>query len=104
MTGKDLKEQVLPLLRNVIVSGQRGWYLCNCVFCGKEQHLGVIFGDVISSFVCFRCGEKGTIFKLLKKLNRLDIVKDFRSSSVLSEVIVDKDGNIIACGIVTGKQ
>jgi len=90
MTGKDLKEQVLPLLRNVIVSGQRGWYLCNCVFCGKEQHLGVIFGDVISSFVCFRCGEKGTIFKLLKKLNRLDIVKDFRSSSVLSEVIVDK--------------
>lgn len=90
MTGEDLKEQVLPLLKNVIVSGQRGWYLCDCVFCGKEQHLGVIFGKVISSFVCFKCGEKGTIFKLLKKLGRLDVVRDFNSVNVLSDIVVDK--------------
>ena len=53
-------------------SGNKGWYSGDCRFCGKKKHFGVIFGN-ISSFICFSCGRKGTLFSMLKEIGRLDL-------------------------------
>lgn len=74
--NKELKDEILSVLRNVIISGQRGWYLADCAYCGKQQHMGVIFGTRVTSFVCFKCGEKGTIYRLLKHIGKLSIIRD----------------------------
>ena len=72
----DLKSEILSVLNNVIVSGQRGWYLADCPYCKKKQHMGVIFGEKVASFVCFKCSEKGTIYRLLKHIGKLSIIKE----------------------------
>lgn len=77
----DLKSEILGVLNNVIVSGQRGWYLSDCPYCKKSQHMGVIFGEKVTSFVCFKCGEKGTIYRLLKHIGKLSIIKDRQTIS-----------------------
>jgi transcription elongation factor Elf1 len=64
----------------LIPIGQRGWMLAPklaCPFCGKTEHISFIFGEEISSFVCKRCDSKGSIFKILKVLGRLDLVSNF---------------------------
>ena len=80
---KIKKADILGVLKNPVISGNRGWYLSDCPFCGKENHMGVVIGNHISSFVCFKCGEKGLITKLLKYIKRLDIISN--------EVDVDLD-------------
>jgi len=68
------KQKVIDVLSNVKKTGKRGWYSANCPYCGKESHLGVIF-DEKASFNCFRCNEHGSIWKLLKFLNKLHLIK-----------------------------
>lgn len=68
------KENILSVLNNVNKSGRKGWYSSNCPYCGKDSHLGIIFTETIS-FNCFRCGEKGTAWKLLKFLGKLSLIK-----------------------------
>lgn len=75
----EIKEVILSILKNPIVSGQRGWWLADCPYCGKSQHMGVIFGNRITSFVCFKCSEKGTIFRLLKHIGKLHVIRDFQT-------------------------
>lgn len=59
--------------------GTKGWLIgATCPTCNKKDKFGIIIPENgISSYNCFRssCGEKGTLFKLLKKINRLDLVK-----------------------------
>lgn len=59
-------------------TGSKGWFNTNCPYCGKDEHLGINFSGV-GSFNCFKCGERGTIYKLLKYIGRLDIVRDART-------------------------
>ena len=56
-------------------SGNKGWYNTTCPYCGKENHLGINFNG-IGTFNCFRCGEKGTIYKLLKFIGKQEIIDD----------------------------
>ena len=64
----------------LIPTGANGWMLAPkliCPFCGKAEHISFIFGEELSSFKCQRCQEKGSIFKILKELGRLDLVSKF---------------------------
>lgn len=59
--------------------GAKGWKnskLLNCPFCGKDySKFGVLFLDNGSGvFKCFRCDTKGSIFSLLKKIGRQDLI------------------------------
>jgi hypothetical protein len=59
-------------------TGTKGWLGgIECPWCGKSEKFGIKLNeDSISSFNCFRasCGEKGSIFKLFKKIGRLDLI------------------------------
>jgi len=59
-------------------TGSKGWYASDCPYCNKDSHLGINFSG-IGSFNCFKCGERGTIYKLLKFIGRLDIVRDAKT-------------------------
>lgn len=49
--------------------------LLPCPFCGGGgDKFGIKITDQGGAFNCFRCGTKGSIFKLLKKINRLDLI------------------------------
>jgi len=72
------KEEIIQLF-NLKKSGNRGWMLGDCGFCGKGEHMGIIFGDKLSSFRCFKCGESGTLFILLKHVKKLDLLEKNRT-------------------------
>jgi len=70
------KEEVIKIF-NLKPSGQKGWYVANypCPFCGKgDYHFAIIFSKKISSFKCQKCKEHGTLWKLLRKVKRLDLL------------------------------
>lgn len=60
--------------------GAKGWLRSSklpCPFCGKSDKFGVILNEsAISSFHCFHasCGQKGSLFELFRKINRLDLL------------------------------
>lgn len=46
-----------------------------CPFCGGGgDKFGIKVDQTGGAFNCFRCGTKGSIFKLLSKVNRLDLI------------------------------
>jgi DNA primase len=75
------KEEIVKLL-NLRPVGQRGWFVAQtCPYCGSSEKFGINFesfykGKKISSFNCFsgKCGAKGSLYKLLKYLGRLDLI------------------------------
>lgn len=82
------KGEIVSIL-NGKPSGHRGWFAGDCPFCGKKGHLAFIFGKEISSFVCKKCGESGTLWVLLNEIGRLDLLE--RNKTVnLSEKLVNK--------------
>lgn len=69
-------------------TGGRGWYDGNCVFCGKKDHMGVNFeskGSKPPSFKCFKCGEKGSLIRLLKHIGRMDLMSGHGTPKPVSE-------------------
>lgn len=60
--------------------GAKGWKnskSIDCPFCGgKWDKFGILFLENGGVFKCFRCDKKGSIFHLLQKLNRLDLILD----------------------------
>jgi 5S rRNA maturation endonuclease (ribonuclease M5) len=65
------------LLSNVSNDSTKQNFFCECPWCG-EREFGISITLENHPFNCFRktkCGESGTIFKFLKKINRLDILK-----------------------------
>ena len=47
---------------------RRGQYICDCPFCGKERHFYI--SKQTQLFDCKKCGEYGSIYKLLKALDK----------------------------------
>lgn len=73
------KEDVLDALPNCSRrSTPKNFYMFDCPYCGKERHAGITFETEgkwkYPSFNCFKCDESGSIFKLLKFLDRLDLI------------------------------
>lgn len=58
--------------------GAKGWKnssLISCPHCGKDYtKFGVLLLEKGGVYKCFRCEHKGSIFKLLKMLNRRDLI------------------------------
>lgn len=64
----------------------------NCPFCGGGgDKFGIKIENGSGVFNCFRCGTKGSIFKLLKKINRLDLIssegEDFSFKDKLEDLL-----------------
>lgn len=58
-------------LRDLLINpklNRRGQYICDCPFCGKEQHFYI--SKETQLFDCKKCGEYGSIYKLLKQLDK----------------------------------
>lgn len=69
-------------------TGSKGWHYTDCPFCKKTGHMGINFTG-IGSFNCFKCGEHGTIFKLLKHIGRYDIVREAKTVHI-NEALINK--------------
>jgi len=69
------KDEIIALL-GARKSGQRGWLTCSyeCPYCKRPDHLSIIFGEKVSSFRCVKCSEHGSMFILLSKIKRLDLL------------------------------
>jgi len=91
----------VEVLKSLIPNGRLDYSKKNvigqCVWCGGDE-FGVSINDN-HRFGCFRkskCGETGNIFKLLKKLNRFDLLGDrdnvtIKSTNYLEDVISMKE-------------
>jgi len=58
-------------LRDLLINpklNRRGQYICDCPFCGKEQHFYI--SKETQLFDCKKCGSHGSIYKLLKQLDK----------------------------------
>ena len=73
---------------------------CDCAFCGKEQHMYVSIDTQL--WDCKRCGEHGSIIKLLRHLDKLyllggstiddnDEIKSLRDTSMEVEQAYEED-------------
>lgn len=63
-------------LRNLLINPhltRTGQYVCDCIFCGKEQHMYV--NEVTQMFDCKKCHEYGSIYKILKHLDKLYLLQ-----------------------------
>lgn len=59
-------------LRAILINpklNSRGQYICDCPFCGKERHFYI--SKTTQLFDCKKCGEKGNVYKILSKLDKL---------------------------------
>ena len=57
-------------------SGQKGWFIAEepCPYCGKgEGHLSLIL-EGFGGFICQKCKEKGSLYKILSEIGRLDLI------------------------------
>lgn len=73
------KEKIIKHF-NLKKTGSKTWYSGKCPFCGRDK-FGISFdsiykGKKVSSYNCFsgKCGEKGSLYKLLKHVGRLDLI------------------------------
>lgn len=72
-------DQILELLTN-IQKRPDGNIRANCPWCGKNEfYININLSHF--PFQCWRknaCGEEGNVFKLLKKLDKLDLLKHYK--------------------------
>lgn len=66
-TRKINDNDLRDLLLNPKLS-QRGQYISDCPFCGKERHFYISAKTQL--WDCKKCGEYGSIYKLLKQLDK----------------------------------
>lgn len=65
-------EDLLGLLVNPKLN-RRGQYICDCPFCGKPKHFYI--SKATQMWDCKKCGEYGNVYKLLKHLDKLYLLK-----------------------------
>lgn len=84
-------------------SGNKGWYVGECPFCGKEGKFGVIFSEDSGSYNCFSgsCQEKGHIGKLLRYIGRLDLISFQISFDKEIKSVIRKDSPVVESSLET---
>jgi len=72
-------------LKGLLVNSKlntRGQYICDCPFCGKAQHFYI--SKLTQRWDCKKCSESGSIYKLLRFLNKSYLLEgatiEFRDS------------------------
>lgn len=69
ISDTDLRD-ILP---NAKYNPRTEHYVCDCVFCGKPGHMFV--NRSTQMFDCKKCSENGGIYKILRHINRLDLLQ-----------------------------
>lgn len=77
------KEALQDALNSTELNSKGDHIIANCPFCGKERHLYVNYikafriynGQYVTSWDCKRCGERGSITKLLNEINAMDVLQ-----------------------------
>lgn len=93
ISDEELKECLINPHLN-----RSGQYVCDCIFCGKEQHMYV--NKKTQMFDCKKCGEYGSVYKILKHLNKLyllsgitvEIKERIESIRGMMQEVVSNDG------------
>lgn len=65
---KTISDSDLREILHVKKETRSGQYICDCVFCGKEDHMYV--NKRTQMFDCKKCGTQGNIYKLLRFLEK----------------------------------
>ena len=65
---KTISDSDLREILHVKKETRSGQYICDCVFCGKEDHMYI--NKRTQMFDCKKCGTFGNIFKLLRFLEK----------------------------------
>ena len=65
---KTISDSDLREILHVKKETRSGQYICDCVFCGKEDHMYV--NKRTQMFDCKKCGTQGSIYKLLRFLEK----------------------------------
>lgn len=65
---KTISDSDLREILHVKKETRSGQYVCDCVFCGKEDHMYV--NKRTQMFDCKKCGTQGNIYKLLRFLEK----------------------------------
>lgn len=66
--AKTISDSDLREILHVKKETRSGQYVCDCVFCGKEDHMYV--NKRTQMFDCKKCGTQGNIYKLLRFLEK----------------------------------
>ena len=65
---KTISDSDLREILHIKKETRSGQYICDCVFCGKEDHMYI--NKRTQMFDCKKCGTFGNIFKLLRFLEK----------------------------------
>ena len=65
---KTISDSDLREILHVKKETRSGQYVCDCIFCGKEDHMYV--NKRTQMFDCKKCGTQGNIYKLLRFLEK----------------------------------
>lgn len=78
-------------------SGDRGWSITTCMFCGKKDRLGVMLDtteDRKPHFHCFKCGRAGSLKFLAKHIGRPELVSGEYVAPMTMEMEIDTEINM----------
>lgn len=66
--NKRIADSDLREILHIKKETRSGQYICDCVFCGKENHMYI--NKRTQMFDCKKCGTSGNIYKLLRFLEK----------------------------------
>ena len=65
---KTISDSDLREMLHIKQETRSGQYICDCVFCGKEDHMYI--NKRTQMFDCKKCGTSGNIYKILRFLDK----------------------------------
>lgn len=73
----EINKEGFRLALQLRPSGDRGWMVTTCIFCGKRDRFGVLLeqhGEHKPHFHCFKCGKAGSLRFLARHIGRPELV------------------------------
>ena len=79
-----LDEKVLiELLPTAVPNRKHTDFYCTCPLCHKPEHFGIAISTKNHPWRCLKCDERGTIFRLLKILGRVDLLSEIDVTDIV---------------------
>lgn len=76
------KKILIELLPTAVANRKETDFYCTCPLCNKPEHFGIAINRKNHPWRCLKCGEVGTIFRLLKILGRVDLLSEIDVTDV----------------------
>lgn len=74
---------LIDLLPSAIANHKGTNFMCTCPLCNKPDHFGIAILKKNHPWRCLKCGETGTIFRLLKILGRVDLLSEIDVTDIV---------------------